>query len=121
MSIDFNKPVQTRDGRKVRILATDAVGGQPVIALVMDNQSLEVVSRYSKDGSYLVSKPTGADLINVPERVERWVNVYGPSAGVGILNESRAGADEDAGSQRSAVIRITYEDGKPVAVALEDV
>jgi hypothetical protein len=36
VTIDFTKPVQTRDGRPVRILCTDAPSCYPVVGLIED-------------------------------------------------------------------------------------
>jgi len=36
MSLDFSKPVRTRDGREVRILCADASNSKPVIGYYCD-------------------------------------------------------------------------------------
>lgn len=121
MAIDFNKPVQTRDGRKVRVLCTDAKGDEPIIALVLYINGVEGLHRFGADGGYFAGSDQAdeLDLVNVPESVVRWGNVY--LDGVGVLLDSRRGADGIPHQGRLAVLRITYEDGKPVSVALEDV
>ena len=118
--IDFNKPVQTRDGRKVRILCTDANSAFPVVGLIIDGGEFDTLETWDSTGCCYEKRTADEDdLINVPERVERWVNVYGHD--LGAVRSSRAEADKQSSSPgRSGVIRITYEDGKPVAVALED-
>jgi hypothetical protein len=77
MTLDTSRPVQTRDGRKARIIATDAKGGDfPIIALV-ECAGGESTEGYKADGSYLVERREhGLDLINVPERrtVDAYVN-----------------------------------------------
>jgi hypothetical protein len=79
MTLDVNRPVMTRDGRKARIIATDAKGGDfPIIALV-ECTGGESTEGYKADGSYLVERREhGLDLINVPERrtYERRVSFY---------------------------------------------
>lgn len=80
--IDWNKPVQTRDGRKVRVLCTDRVGGlYPVIALVPDEiTGEERVRSYTIHGTYSRqhSDSSNMDLVNVPIKgvFTGWVNVY---------------------------------------------
>ena len=67
--IDFDKPVQTRDGRKVRILCTDGPGDTPIIGLVDGNSYPSIW----KEGGKHASSPT--DLVNVPETRVVWLNV----------------------------------------------
>jgi hypothetical protein len=76
--LDLTKPVQTRDGRKVRIICTDRKYGNPIVALVDD---MEVVTRYSSDGKagdWAIKGNPDFDLVNTPEKfeVKGWVNVY---------------------------------------------
>jgi hypothetical protein len=64
-SIDWDQPVQTRNGHSVRILANDLEGDEPVIGVITDSTATQ---RWRCDGSYL---PDGTehslDLINVPK------------------------------------------------------
>ena len=70
------KPVCTRDGRNVRIIAFDAKGEHPIIALVTDGVQ-ESPYNYTKAGYYFdESIETMADLMMLPEKKEGWVNVY---------------------------------------------
>lgn len=41
-------------GRKARIVATDVVGGQPILALVSDDIGRELMLRYNADGTYFL-------------------------------------------------------------------
>lgn len=75
--IDFTKPVQTRDGRKVRILCTDSDHPHyPVVGLVENISS----GTWTLDGKYQIAPvDTGVDevdLINVPEELSGYVCVY---------------------------------------------
>lgn len=71
MAIDWNKPVQTRDGLAVRILDLDSkVKGYPVIGCVIHPDGQEEVETWTEEG-----RVTAYDvydhawhLINVPER-----------------------------------------------------
>lgn len=76
--LDFNRPIQTRYGRKARILATDRrvdsdAGDSLVVAIDMGRY--ESIHTYFPDGSYngAISSLSPMDLINVPEKVEAWV------------------------------------------------
>ena len=80
-NFDPTKPVQTRDGRKARIICTDrsinAADGWPIIALVKNRtDGYESVTHHNSAGLCLDCEDT--DLINIPIRhtVELWVNVY---------------------------------------------
>lgn len=70
MAIDWNKPVQTRGGLKVRILDLNSkVSGYPVVGCVVHPDGREEVETWTEDG--WVSAIPGEhewDLINVPER-----------------------------------------------------
>lgn len=65
--IDFTKPVQTRDGRKVRILATDARTDYPVVGLVEQPVGIESTESWTLEGSwYSNGRLSSYDLVNVP-------------------------------------------------------
>ena len=72
------KPVYTRDGRKTRIIAFDANGGRPIVALVTEcDDEEEIPYKYHCDGFYnCQSIPSDNDLMMLPEKKEGWVNVY---------------------------------------------
>ena len=69
------KPVCTRDGRKARIICFDAKGDKPIIALV-EMGVAETPNNYPIDGKAISTKETPCDLMMLPEKKERWVNVY---------------------------------------------
>lgn len=70
MAIDWNKPVQTRDGLAVRILDLDSkVSGYPVIGCVIHPDGQEEVETWTEDGWVSgISDGHEWDLLNVPER-----------------------------------------------------
>ncbi len=66
MALDLNKPVMTRDGRKVRILCTDKAGGSyPIVGLVTNFGSEDAYS-WTSDGRFLGETDERTDLVNVP-------------------------------------------------------
>ena len=72
---DPKKPVQTRDGRQVRILATDLkIAGFPIGAAILNDTGEETLSSYNRDGMHLTGIRSRCDLVNIPET--RWVNLY---------------------------------------------
>lgn len=63
---DPKRPVQTRDGRKARIICTDAkVNEKPIIALVAEYECSEVLRYYWHNGQYFLSTQKEWDLVNV--------------------------------------------------------
>ena len=76
MSFDPNKPVQTREGKKARIICTDAKNDFPIIALVEDG-CYETQEGFTLDGYFHRDKcyqPSQRDLVNIPEtcKVKVW-------------------------------------------------
>ena len=78
MAIDWTKPVQTRAGRKVRVLCTDGPDlWYSVIGMVDGRLCPET---WTIDGVHFANGVTSnLDIINTPEpavTLTRWVNVY---------------------------------------------
>jgi hypothetical protein len=107
---------QTRDGRDVRIVCTDAKGNWPIVALVYDGAS-EKASSYTRRGNYSLNTVTAHDLIDAPKPkrvIEGWVNVYvdrGGNPWFGNIHDTKSDAD-DAGEDRIACIHIRAEEGE---------
>ena len=68
------KPVCTRDGRKARIIAFDAKGDKPIIALV-EMGTAETPNNYPIDGKAVSAKEASCDLMMLPEKKEGWAKV----------------------------------------------
>lgn len=111
MTLDLNKPVQTRDGRKARILGPLA-GGPDRIAVAVTIGDMEFAEARYSDGMYLNGKKSLHDLINVPE--ERWVNVYRDNTHECLIFASREEADRFVrcnGVDRIACLKFTEGEG----------
>lgn len=69
--LDLTKPVRTADGRKARIIFTEAKGDYPIVALVElfdEEHAWEEAKLYTKDGYYIVGDTCHSlNLINVEE------------------------------------------------------
>ena len=93
--LDLTKPVQTRDGRPVRILANDMKADQPVVGVVTNNDGREFVAQWDVSGKFYQRSPHEGptDLINVPPKpVKYYAHVYRrPNGCVWIGN---CGADD---------------------------
>jgi hypothetical protein len=109
--IDFTKPVQTRDGRKVRILCTDRKDNRPIVGLVPGNGDEQIYSWHAC-GNY-VSNEHCLDLINVPEKLVAYVNMYPRNGMFSVeVSPTKPHADSVATSERIACIRVEYEVGQ---------
>lgn len=69
------KPVQTRDGRKVRILCTDAAGPLPVIAAIRC-QAIDLPTRRRADGLLFDGEESKNDLVMATVVHTKWVNIF---------------------------------------------
>lgn len=85
---DPTKPVQTRNGRKARIIATDRSSPDfPIVALVEDECGGEQIVGFTSTGKWCkVDQDGPADLINIPEETSRWLNVYAGSTMAWLYN-----------------------------------
>ena len=75
------KPVLTRDGRSVRILAFDRKGDKPIIGLV-NSREHEIAYYWFEDGRESVYFDTQGDLFMKAEKKEGWINLYRDNRGV---------------------------------------
>lgn len=77
--IDRNKTYRTRDGREVRIYATDAGGSYPVHGAYQTNDGMWKTCSWTSNGVYANQlMRSGFDLIEHKPRIKRayWINVY---------------------------------------------
>ena len=69
------KPVCTRDGRRARIICFDLKNNVcPIVAAVEEN-NMEVLYHYDTKGLNCYKK-SEIDLMMLPDKKERWINVY---------------------------------------------
>lgn len=115
MTLDLTKPVQTRDGRKARIIATDRKSANPVVALVelvTERGECEMTCSYTLDGSYYTSGTvTKSDLVNVPEEKVWFYNVYEHRSPM-YPYRTAADAKEAMVGYGGASLAVVFEDGK---------
>lgn len=114
MTFDSSKPVQTRDGRKARIICTDYAddsNGKTIIAWTELIEKPGASFSYHEDGRVgHYGDPHPCDLINIPEK--RWVNVFeeylsGPHRNRNLADIHAA----DVPDNRIACIEFTEGDG----------
>lgn len=135
MTFDPTKPVQTRDGRKARIICMDAkhVDGE-IIALVTypenhPHEGDEFVASFYKGGhwappSYREKYPERADhpddLVNAPVKTSTWQTIYEHSIAIGV-HKTLEDALSLSGTNRVGFLRRDFEDGKFVGVEFEKI
>lgn len=111
--IDIKKQYRTRDGREVRIYATDGQDEWPIHGAVLTEHGWSS-DCWKKNGSALTDAPYDDDLIEVRPRHKRvvWVNVY-PS-GHGCHYDNVTDANCNAGIGRIACLRVEldFEEGE---------
>ena len=95
-----SRKVITRDGRKARIICTDAKNDFPIIALIETSDGKETLPcGYKTDGNYLTDEKLSCDLFFAPEKHEGWLNIYRSESGFylrGNPYKSKEEADEVA-------------------------
>jgi hypothetical protein len=64
--LDINKPVQTKDGRQVRIICTDYKDTSPIVALISYGEYAETIAIYTLAGKYFEDgTDSHNDLVNI--------------------------------------------------------
>lgn len=117
---DPTKPVQTRDGRPARIIATGVKSRDPsmsVVAILTEPDGMETLHTFNKNGFWSRDQfLPEIDLINIPEKREVWLNKY--SDGGMSTHITRNDADEQAKLveryqiKRTSRTKHTFEEGQ---------
>lgn len=112
-AIDWNKPVQTKDGRKFFYVGR---GPNPQYPIVGYLDGWTCPGQWTEEGLCAAGHAGGTDLINVPEKHEIWVNLYKSCQGKFYLGDfthvTKRDADDHASANRIACIRIEFEEGE---------
>ena len=104
--LNMNKPVQTRDGRKARIIATDKKGDYPIVALI-DDGSYDELTSYTKEGLAIINCETERDLTNVLKKRYAYINVY---KNVLYIYESQLGAERCEDGNLIAKMKVEIDE-----------
>ena len=104
--IDKNKQYRTRDGREVRIYATDGGGHKPIHGAIREDENW-IAYTWLYDG---VAALDCNSLIEVKPRIKRevWVNVY-PNPNDDIAHAFRELADHHSNKKRIACVKLTID------------
>jgi hypothetical protein len=92
MAFDPTKPVQTRDGRKARILCTDRDGNRPIVVLITNSLREEVSTRCRDGRLSLGHDGFRGDLVNIPVKSTTYQSIYmnGTTGNFGAPTSDRA-------------------------------
>jgi len=109
--IDKNKQYRTRDGREVRIYATDGGGKDHIHGAVKNECGSWVAEQWFSGGKYAFSGVHMKDLIEVRPRIKRevWVNVYPAFLDSDMVHSTKRMADQEAASDRIACVKLTID------------
>ena len=122
--LDLDKPIQTQDGRKVRILCknleeiTGILTPWPIVGVILDSRFVHVWSRtgeYYMEGT--VPNDHWSDLVNVPETRIGYINVVCRPSGLLpdyvssyiIFGDKEAALKDSSAGGNSICVRIEYE------------
>lgn len=108
---DPTKPVQTRDGRKARILITDLQNQTPIVAAITSECDVENAYHYGIKGNFCdMDIEHRYDLVNIPQK--RWVSLNRTTdlkkVYVGGLYKTKQDADSWASETRIACFEIDW-------------
>jgi len=118
---DPKKPVQTRDGHKARIVATDVKNeAYPVLGVIEhDGGETEGVYCYTKEGLLFdtcvyKNRIDPRDLVNIPTKKCGWINVYYggyfPKHSAPIYKTKKDAADNASSISNIAQVFIEWEE-----------
>lgn len=114
---DPTKPYCRRDGKPARVLYTLNMGDYPVIVLSQYDDGQEWIYQVMLTGCVVVS-PGNYDLVNIPEKIEGWINIYKYKCHVpieytsGDIYTTREAADLGASFDRIACIKVSFTEGE---------
>ena len=107
--IDWTKPIETNGGKKCRYMGSYATCGQTMqVAIVISDNGNETLWVMTDEGRLGVEAPPA--VRNVPEKHEAWLNCVGKA--VKTIWPSRDIADRYATPDRTACIRVEWQDGE---------
>lgn len=114
--LDVTRPVQTRDGRKVRLFETNLKNRNTRLAGIITMQDgEEFVAAWRADGRATNVREDPIDLVNGPQKRQGWMNVYEastPEMMNAVIYPTRAAADQRAADRRRlACLPVEFIEG----------
>jgi hypothetical protein len=106
--VDFTKPLMLRNETPFTLMGTNFRGPCPVQGYAGDAKHL--VERYPDGRYYCDGTDSPFDIVNVPEKIVGYVNIYRNN--IGSFTISRKEANSIAHTGRIGCIRIEYTEGQ---------
>lgn len=108
--ISKDKKYRTRDGREVRIYATDAGGDCPIHGAVKNHDWWEICS-WKRNGEVEDGAASRYDLIEVKPRIKLtlWVNFYGNADVLAFKSRGDADAFKDRYGGRTECVKVEID------------
>lgn len=111
MAVDWNKPLQTRDGRQARLIGSyEGSEWTKVVAVRAENGSEVLTAKYESGLAGLYNEGPG-DIINVPEEKVVYRNFYARAHLTHKNFDSLEEAKDTASPESLGTIRYTIVDG----------
>jgi hypothetical protein len=111
--IDINKQYRTRDGREVRIYATDGYGEFQIHGAIKTDIGWSC-SEWKLNGQSYANRSGPNDLIEVRPRHKRtvWMNIYGPESFTSHISREQAEDEQDADRLACIKVELDFEEGE---------
>ena len=109
--IDISKKYRTRDGRKVRIYATDGGGEAPIHGAIWSpDREKWFAWVWHEDGRLICGEENKSDIIEVKPRIQQtvWLNIYAQDVCSDVFN-SKENADLWASECRVACVKVEID------------
>ena len=112
--IDINKKYHTRDGREVRIYATDGLGPCRVHGAIFEGSRYWRIETWWDDGQLLGTMQSDSDLIEVRPRHKwtAWLNIYGPESFTSHISREQAEDEQDVNRIACIKVELDFEEGQ---------
>lgn len=108
--LDITKPMQTRNGWEAKLICNDLAGNSPLGVRIKRQDGTEFVTSRLIDGRCWDHTTSDFDIINVPTKIVRYLNFYGPEHC--FMYDTRPEADEHSSPNRIACIRVEFTEGQ---------
>lgn len=124
---DLTQPVQTRDGRKARIVSTALSNDSyPVGAVIIDEDGSETFETFTAGGRYAATSfndPRPQDLVNIPVERTVFAGLFGAPGHGGVKLGLWRSAPPTKHSHSShgaltGILKLTYRDGEAFAAEI---
>ena len=105
--IEWDKPIETVDGRPAKVISTGfRYGNEVAVVLQIEYELSSVISHYAKNGYPKFGAP---EIRNRKTKREAWINIYDGYTG-SCPHSTEALAKKHAAADVKATIKIEWEE-----------